>query len=279
MFHYYKQKEYYGTYNHKYRDSIDDSFYTYRNQFNLNNPEYVSFYPYHDYISALINNLNYDETRNNPSKKNKSQYNLHVAKIQLIDSLISDSRLKNKLLKKTALEYLSKIECKHNAQKFYDSYVKYSTNASNNMSIQKVVSGIRSLEKGNKLPDFEIITPKNDTINFHRINSKPVVVYFWSSEFPQHVKSVRRKIKQYQSNTNYAFVGLSVDDNFNDWKTKINRLNYTDNYLIKNQKKAKEMLLLHKIQKTFVLDENGFILNSNLNLFDARFEEKLASIK
>ena len=277
-YHYYKIKELYPLYNKQQADSIIPSeFYAYRKDINYNTGNLGVFYPFYEYMYALIDNLSSQKLQK--TTDNHNLFNNYNAKVDIIDSLVQNKTSKNQLLKNTALNYLSKTECKHNAQKILDKYKLYNTSAKNDKQITKLVNNINRLTKGNNLPDFNVVTLENETKNIKQLINKPTVIYFWTSKNPRHLRVSHLKAKQFEQESRYQFVSISLDNNKDLWMKYSNKLNLTNEYIFEKPYHTKEDLLIQNISKIYVLDENSIILSSDLNMFDTKFLQKLNALK
>ena len=88
-----------------------------------------------------------------------------------------------------------------------------------------------------------------------------------------------KKILKYGvNNPEYNFIGLCIDSNQNNWIKTIENFNNDAEYLVLNKKNALENLLILSIHKVYILNTNGEILNTELNIFDSNFEKQLKNI-
>jgi len=274
VYHFHALKERYPIYNRQQADSINkQQFYKFREKIDFNTGNLGSFYPYYEYLYALIDNLSAQKLKQ--SHPNEDQLISYSSKVDVIDSLVQNETLKNQLLKNTTLHYLTNIKCKTKAKELFAYFNKHNTNIENKKKVTKLVKAIERLNVGNYIPDFNVTTIENKTLAFKKTIHKPTVVYFWSSNNPRHLKSVHKRVVQYSSNNHFNFVGVSLDDNKKDWKKYSQKLNLKNGYLLTDPKITKENLLIQNINKVYVLDKDAKILSSDLNIFDPHFSEKL----
>lgn len=279
-YHYYAIKEQYPIYNKKFKDSIrPEKYYSFRQHINLNKSEFISFYPYYNYLYAITDNitkqnLNKQEATSSEQLLDYSLYNLKV-----IDSLIQNKELKNMVLKRAALNYLTKAGNKLNANTFLTTYKKLSSCEKSDHEFESMANNIERLEKGKIIPAVNIIDVNFKTINIQKIITQPTVIYFWTTRFPSHLKAVRKKASQFASKSNYHFIGLSIDEDKDVWQKVAKQMDTENQFLFKNHRKATHDLLIHQIHKIFVLDQEGRILNSELNIFDPKFDKKINTLQ
>lgn len=280
--HYYAQKEYYARYSKKYIDSINPKeFYDYRGNIDFDNQDMIQFVPYSDYMYALSDNISANRLHQKGITPKDESYNINynITKIETIDSLFSSEVLKNTLYKRTALHYLSKIKCKTNANKFLAVFNEHNSDEKNKEAIEKIVRSIEGLQRGNYIPNFNVINLNKDTTSIKKIINRPTVIYFWTTRYPRHIRSVHEKVRTYSENSNYNFIGLSIDNNVNVWSKVAQKYNPDNEYIFVNHKDASENLFIHNIGKIFILDSEGKILSSDLNMFDPKFEKKLKALE
>lgn len=277
-YYFYALNERYPRYNRKYRDSINpQKFYKFRENLDLNTGKLGSFYPFYEYLYSLIDNLSLQKLQY--SKKNESSLTTYTTKTEVIDSLIQNEGLKNQLLKNTTLYYLTKINSKTKAEKFLTVFNKFNTNKQYEEKINNLVNSIKRLSAGKYIPNFNVINTNNETVAFKSTLNKPTVIYFWSTSNPRHLKSVHKKVAVFSNNSEYDFVGISLDNNKNNWKTITKQINLDNDLLLANPRDIKETLLIRNLNKVYVLDKNAKILNSELNIFNPHFNDKLNSLR
>jgi peroxiredoxin len=275
-FHYFTLKERYPIYNNKESDAIDkESFYNYRKFTDLENNNFGSFYPYYEYLYSLIDNLNMGKVKKSTDNKYIANYD---SEISIIDSLFTNEDLKNQILKNTTLDYLKGIKCEKDAKVIHEKFNSINSNAKNREKITDLVKTIECLGVGKKIPDFNVINYTDKIIPFkNTLKNKPTVVYFWSSKYPRHMKSIQNKIATYK-NTKYNFIGISLDKEKTNWKKYAKLFNFNYEYSLENPNETRKILLIQNINKTYVLNKNAEIVCANLNMFDPQFNTKLNAL-
>lgn len=277
-YHYYKIKELYPRYNKQQTDSIiTDEFYAFRKDIDYNTGSLGSFYPFYEYMYALVNNLSSQQIKH--LDNHNSIFVSYNSKVNIIDSLVQNEASKNQLLKNTALNYLSKTECKIHAQKILEKFKAHNTDRVNAEKITKLVTNISRLSKGNNLPDFKIITLNNETKSIKHLIHKPTVIYFWTSKNLRHLKSSHIKAKHFEENSQFDFISICLDNDRDHFVNFSEKNNSQNEYILEKPYHTKEDLLIQNISKVYVVDEHAKILSSELNLFDTKFLQKLNNIE
>ncbi len=275
-YHYYAMKERYALYNNK--SVINSNFYDFRKNINLKDNSLGSFYPFYEYLYSFIDNIS--ANKNSNTKTENKYLAKYTTEINVIDSLFKNEELKNQLLKNTTLDYLKNIKCEKNANIIYDNFNSLNTSEKNKQKITKLVKTIECLSVGKKLPEFNVLDINNDVLKFkNTLENKPTVIYFWSTKYPRYLKSSQQKINSFTKDTDYNFIGISLDSNTKTLKSYSKVFNFNYNYTPQETTALRKKLLIQSVNKIYVIDENTKILSTNMNLFDPNFVEKLNSLK
>ncbi len=276
-YHYYAMKERYALYNKNDENKINPSFYDFRKKINLKNNNLGSFYPFYEYLYSFIDNVSADKKK---TTNTENKYLAHyTTEINVIDSIFKDEELKNQLLKNTTLDYLKGIKCEKNANLIYDNFNSLNTNEKNKEKITKLVKTIECLSVGKQLPEFNVLDVNNNVVKFkNTLEKKPTVIYFWSSKYPRYLKSSQKKINTFSKQTDYNFIGISLDTDNKNLKSYSKIFNFNYNYTPEETIALRKMLLIQNVNKIYVIDENTKILSTNMNMFDPKFIEKLNAL-
>ncbi len=276
---------YYG--NNKLADynSLPNGFYDFRNSINYNDEELKDFYPYYYFFFHHFNNLAlqkyFEISKDSVFDRNSIHYNLN--KIQLIDSLISNSAIKNNLLKYATRNFLSFSNSVEESEAMFNSYMSKSSNNEHSEYITKLNNTLKKLRSGNKFPEIEITNYKNEAININTIINKPTVVYFWSKAIKTHFKNSHKKVNELKEKyPNINFISINIDAiHLSLWKRmlKQNSFGFENEYRFRNPEAAKKMLAIQYINKVIVVNSDKTIVISNANMFDYDFKNLLDQLK
>ncbi len=272
-YHIYALKERYAMVNKKKEGfSLPKNYYSFRENIDLNAEELVHFYPYSNYLNTFISNITYHK---NSCKNHLSTY---TAKLKVIDSLITNTTIKNSLFHKIGYSYFNKKDNTLNRNTFITTLSNHTNDKELTKQLTTLSNQLSKLSVGTPIPNFEIINLQNDSAAIQNLITTPTVLYFWSQKYPRHLKSVHKKVAQYQQKSNYKFIGICIDNTTSNWKTIATKFKLSNDYIIANSTDVTKKLMLYSIHKTFAIDKNGTILSSDLNLFDVQFEEKLKKL-
>ncbi len=269
----YSLKEKYATINKNKKDfKLPDDYYRFRNDVDFNAHQLINFYPYSNYLSIFVNSIS-------DSKHScKSPLDSYTTKLKVIDSIIKDTLIKNNLFQKIGYSYYHKKDTPQNRATFLTTFKSYTDNQKLINQITYLSNKLKHLTAGTPFPYFEVLTDTNRKIAVQDLITAPTIVYFWTQNQLRHLKSVHEKVEKYSQKSNYQFIGICIDQSSDDWQKTLQKFRLENDYKLLNTADIQQKLMLNNIHKVFVLDKNGIILNTNLNLFDVRFLEKLKKI-
>lgn len=281
-FHHYSKKELYPLV-HKIRtgnsisSKLPKDFYSYRKTIDFNDEALLSFSPYLNYISYMLNNLG-ETLPCKPFPKEEITLRTNEKKLQFADSLIANSKVKNRILNTIAFSYLLEDQNRINDQQFFATYSKLCTDKSEKNEILQIRKCINLLTSGKTLPTIILTDPNNKQVLSSEVLRSKTVVYFWSKNANSHSISAHRKVIQLKKNhPEYQFLAINLDSDQNKWSAQVSDYNFNsrNEYRASNFDEIKKNWVITKIHRTIILDENGVIKNAFANLFDVNFEENL----
>jgi peroxiredoxin len=150
-------------------------------------------------------------------------------------------------------------------------------------AINDYIAALRRSSVGQKYTDFELQTPEGETVKLSDFVSqnKVTLIDFWASwcgpcraEMPNVVKAYEAYNKK-----GFGIVGVSLDNNVDAWKAAIETLKITWPQMSDLQgwkNAAAQLYAIHSIPATFLIDENGIIIEKDLR--GDKLAEKLAEI-
>ena len=248
-------------------DVISKEYYNFRDDVSLNINELSNFKPYLDYIILRTNNI--PKTIFNSYSNLDLQFNLD--RIKFVDTSITDSIIKSKVLRYIAFEYLLKENILIDVDTFLNTFLKISVDQNTNLEIQQLHSNIISLQKGKYLPIIKL-TDVNDDIgpanNFQ--SDKPMIYVFWSYELNSHQISLYNKIFEFiNRNTKYNFHCININSNKKKWKESLKNIKKSKHliHFISNDfNKMSKKMILNNLNKIIITDKKGKITSiSSIN--------------
>jgi hypothetical protein len=272
---------YFGRFEIKDRSSLPNHFYDYRADIDYNDDVLKDFYPYYNFLFPHFNNLALDRyfelTKDSVFDRNSIVYNLN--KLDLMNETVSNSDIKNNLLKYATRNFLSYNNSDADCDAMYESFQNKSTNEEHSEYITSLYNTIKKLRPGNKFPDVEVINYKNEVTNIDALFNKPTVIYFWSHAIKNHFKNSHNKVAELKVKyPNINFVSININaDKLTMWKRLLHQNNFPleGEYRFRDADAAKKILAIQYINKVMVVDKNNRIITSNANMFSSDFKELL----
>lgn len=288
-FDYYTNKEvypfiHYGRNKKAILESLPEDFYDYRKNIDYNDTFFSKYQNYNVFlrknISNISLNIHYSHSDDKNFKRKSLCYNLD--KLNLIDSLVTNTSIKDDLLYYFTMDYVSKNQDIEDNKTVLKSYLAKSKDDKGKEVIERIIASIDRLKTGKKLPDFNVLDYGENNYNVASLINNNTVITFWSQSYYKHFKDSHKRIKELQKKyPEINFVRINTD-NFSATRSKklLKNHNYSfkNEYTLENPLSAKETLAIYPVTKTFIVDKNNNIVSSNSNLFSLRFEKELLGL-
>ncbi len=289
-YNYYANKEiypfgYYGYGNLIHYKDLPDNFYDFRKDIDYNIEALSEFYTYNKFLYSHFNNLALQKFYKNATHQDifdsKSViYNLE--KLNLIDSLVTNEKIKNNLLKFTTRDFISTSGDSVETQKVLNSFLQKTSSVKDKEIINGLVFSIKGLKKGNKLPTLVLVDYNDNDVVLDSIITKPTVIYFWSSTLPLLMRNSHYKVSQLITKfPNIDFIGININDNDNaHWKNILDQYEFpvTKEFQFKDPNEAHEALAINSVNKSILVGKDSKIINANALLFTSEFEDQLKQL-
>ncbi|WP_378176100.1 TlpA family protein disulfide reductase [Aquimarina sp. SS2-1] len=259
--------------------AFPDGFFDYKKQVNFNDDDLMRLYSYNRFLNHYFTNSSYTKYMNQKSfSKSKVEYTLY--KLDLVDSMINHSYIKNNLLRGITTNFILDNKNDYTSQKVLNHYLSISSNEKFQTELVELAKATARLKPDNIIPDQDLISSNGEMTKLSSLFEKPVTaLYFWSIERKDHYVKAHKK-------TNYLskiypeidFIGINTDDEQTDnWLKTIKRHNYNldREYEFKFPKCSSDELVIHYTNKVILVDQDGKIINPNADLFSPFFEKQL----
>ena len=286
-YHYFMRKELYP-YRHFGKNNLTNfkelpsHFYDFRKEIVYNDLDLKDFYPYYNYLFPHINNLALEQLILSKEGFNLDDHKLEytIKKLELIDNLVTNTMIKNNLLKYTTRNFISNSISIDQSYILYQSFLEKSSNDKDKGYIKNLFKNAQGLQPGFPLPPIEVINNKNETLNINTIFDKTSVIYFWDNASRYHFENSHIKVKTLQKMyPNIDFIAININAmHTNVWKNMIyaNRFKIDNEYRFSDPSYAKKRLAINYIKKILIVDKEGVILNSTVDLFAPEFIKLLS---
>lgn len=289
-YHNYADKEiypfaYFGENKMVHIKDLPEDFYAFRNNINYNASELGDIFAYNRFLFFHFDNLgltDYYSKNEYHSKFNRHQLAYNKAKLNLVDSLVKNERIKNSLLKYKTREFISNCNNKKEIDDIMAVYLSKTTNEDDIKYMNGLVASLDNLMPGKGLPDLEVITVNQKEYKISELVDRPTLIYFWSSNIKKHYKNSHYRVKELkQKFPDIKFMSININDTPDKyWKETINNYKFDLNneYRFKNPKDALETLAVNYLYKVIIVDKEANIIHPNVNIFNDDFETTLSEL-
>lgn len=269
----------YGVKNWSTDAQLPHDFYKHRSQVDFNNGKNYYTYSFNRYLYSLVNNLAHQKIAVGTPPELDYEAHLQLAKLEVIDSALTNKLIKNRISYRTTRNYLSKCKEPEHIKLVVERFNTINTDENNLASIAEMTNSYLALAPGNTLPNLTINDAVNNTFQISDLSNKPQLLFFWTPDQPQHQKSIHqiaeRLSKQF---SNIDFISINLNEEFPEGNFMLN--DDTDNF---HQFKAQcHKELVHKLaithyNRAILVNENKQILDPNINLFIPDIDRVIAS--
>jgi len=261
---------------------LPPTFFNYRNEVNFNDDDLKRLYSYNRFLNQYF--INHSFTKYSSKKyliKNQAGYT--IFKLNLVDSTIQHSYIKNNLLRGITANFILDNKNNYTSKKVLNHYLSLGTNKKFKKELEKLAEATSRLKPNNIIPDQELISSDGNAIMLSNLFNKPITaLYFWSTENKDHYVKAHKKAA-YLSNIypEIDFIAINKDvDQTKNWLKTIRRHHYNLNheYEFKFPKCSSEELIIHLNNydnKLILVDQKGKIINPNADLFSSVLERQL----
>lgn len=279
---YYSKKELYTTAHihkkgHNAANNIPKDFYSYRKNIDFDATGLSTYYPYYRFLNRYFDNLAYSKYKNkHPFDRNSYAHIYH--EIKAIDSLVSNAKLRDNLLRANVRSYLITEKDIVKEKEIEEMFLKLNQNIEHQTEIERLYDATVNIAPGNKVPTVDVVSTDNIAKDLQTVINQPTVLYFWSSASQEHHRYIHTRVEELASKfPEYAFIGINMDTNFKNWRRTLKQNNYNTNreFQFENISEAQQKLVLNSANKAMIIDKKGIILEANTNIFNQNIETQL----
>ena len=279
---YYSKKELYTTVNLKKKDSLfydelTEGYFDYRNDIDFGSELLRSYFPYYRFLYRYFDNVTFQKYKK-PGNYNRNTFSHQYNKLKIIDSLVTNDSLKNSLVKNIAHKYLMDCNNVTKQEKMVSLFQKINTNKNHHDFISHLAKASMNLTAGKKIPNLMLASADQTVKDLHSLINQPTVLFLWSSNSVKHYKeSHSRAIELQQEYPNFNFIAINTDKQYNTWISIVNKFEYnpSNEFQFENIKIAEKKLVINSINKAFIVNKDGTIIDGNTNLFNTKIGEIL----
>ncbi len=286
---YYSSKEiypfvHYGKNKEAILKSLPKDFYSYRKNINYNNDLSIHYYKYNKFLRYSFSNISLKEHNNHSNDKHFNRYSLcyNLDRLKLIDSLITNTSIKDGLLYDLTMNYVSKNKNVENNNVILKSYLSKTKSEKRKNKMISFTNSLNELKMGSNIPNITLVNHENVEVAMSSIVDAPSVISFWSHTYHDHFRDSHKEIKKLKIKyPEVIFITINIDDyglEKPEKSLKRNRFSCKNEYVFKNPKEAAKTLAIHPITKAIIVDKNKKIVNNNTNIFSVKFEKQLLGL-
>ncbi|AUP81358.1 TlpA family protein disulfide reductase [Flavivirga eckloniae] len=286
---YYSSKEvypfvHYGKNKKAILKSLPEDFYDYRKNISYNDNLTSSYYKYNTFLKYSLSNMSLTRHTINCGESHFNRYSLcyNLDRLKLIDSVITNTSIKDDLLYGFAINFISNNKKVENNKAILKSFLSKSKNEKDKELLTSFVNALYNLKNGSTIPNVELINYNSEASDMNSIIKAPTVICFWSHTFYKHFKKCHNEIKKLKRKfPEVTFVVINIDDygvEKSKKSLKVNRFAFDNEYMFKNPEEANKTLAIHPITKAIIVDKNKKIAHNNANIFSVKFEKQLLEL-
>ncbi|UMB61613.1 hypothetical protein MHL31_05255 [Lutibacter sp. A80] len=278
----YRLKELYPLYNkraHRLRNfpKVSSDFYKFRKDVNLNEANFLSFYPYRNYVINYLINLSYQQKEKDSTKSDIT--------INLLNAIVENVKLeefKNALLKSIVIDDFLKSQstCTINNETL-DIFLENCTDETYLTQVKNLVNDSKFVVNKKPLEDFKIVSYNNKNLNINKvIKNNNAVIYFWSAEHMSLEYLTNRIHYLEKKHPKILFVGINMQPDSRAF-TSDPDLNLLD---LKNQFKLTKDSYAHNYltssyPRTIMVNNKGIVTNGFTYLDSQKFSSELKKLE
>lgn len=258
-------------------ETIPKEFYNYRKKIDFQKAPMEVYFPYYRLLHTYLDNKVLDSF-NGKGMLDRSDFELNMYKLNLIDSIVTNKDIKNQLLYSSTRSFLLHTKGKTEEKEFLSLHNILSTCPISKSNLNDLSTYTQKIKPGSEAPNVRLLTTKNTEARLLSIIKQPTVLFFWSYKDIQHQKTIHTRAKELQAKfPEYQFIGINTDDHFKKWRSEVNKLAYQEDseYQLYNPKLATKELVITTQNKALILDANGIIQNGHANIYQRTIENEL----
>lgn len=288
-YNYYAQKELYPLANNRQNEkavfnSLPDNFYDYRSAIDYNSNLLHDYYIYYTFLRLHFKNIALQEHFSHSEDQvfNDLLVDYNLDKMKLIDEKVTNVTMKNRLLNNVVRHFLSVSKKAEDYDAILQSFKDKSSNKNHINQAERIVNSYKKLRPGQPIPEIRLYNKKDENIFLSTLIKKPTVIYFWTTKNKYSLVSSNKRVKEL--NVKYPevhFIAINLDAiNYEKQIAFLNRydLRVHNEYRFVAPEQSKKTLAIKPINKVFLLDSKGNIVNAKGDMFNILFEKELLSV-
>lgn len=276
--HFYSQKEVYPLAHYirtgeNVRDQLPSNYYNFRKRIDFNNENLTKYSSFTRYLSIMLNSI---VNESEVEFDSQSKFDKNIEKLNIVDTLIQNQKVKNAILNNIAFIYLLEDQNIYNNDKFLTRYFELSTDKDQHNEILQIQKAVQNLKDEKRLPNVPLVDTNNIPVNITQIIKKTTLMFFWTKNGLAHAEGAhRRAINLLHFNPDIQIISVCIDGEQEDWEKFISKYKQPDLIMLRSSdfNIMKDKWIITKIQRSMILDSGGKIINPFINIFDRNIQQ------
>ncbi len=267
---FYSRKEFYPL---KHRDlrnrhdypRMNDDFYAFRKQVDLNDASLISFRSYTYYIESFLYNMAYQKRNDNPSN-----HNFPLQFMEAVNENITNPVLKNKYLISGFWGSLKNNLSNEKLEAVQEYFFKNCKDQKYISEAKTAINQYQKLKKGDLLPHLLITNTSEKEVDLKSIiKNKNAVIYFWPSNYSKR-ENLLRSLRIYEKKfPDVLFIGIERGRNKEKWEEFLTSKHLKKDRQFKLDPNCKTYSWFNSdAGRSLIIDDQGIIQNPFLFFTD-----------
>lgn len=256
----------------KLRDSLPSDYYKFRDKIDLNNEKFSEFKPFTRYLAIRLNAIL-------SGQHFETTYEENYAKLIVVDSLISDKKVKNRIINNVAYQYFIEDQNEINNAHFMKMYKKMVTDSALQKEIFDIKKSIHFLGPRQKLPYVSLLDQQLHPLSLQDTLKEQTVIFFWTKNALAQFNAYQKKAVQLTAkHPNLTFLSVNIDGNKNTWQQLISQRPSHPKIIevfANDFDQLCDQWFITKLNRSIIVHQNGTIQNAFLDFSDQNFEKQL----
>ncbi|WP_448606886.1 hypothetical protein [Paenimyroides ceti] len=252
-------------------DSLPENYYNFRQKIDLNNQKLREFRPFTSYLAIMLNSLVCNKTYKNEFERN-------IAKLNMVDSLISNQKVKNNVLNNIVFNYFIEDQNHHNNNAFLKRFYELSTDTIQRKEISTIQHAVKNLSPNSILPDVRFLDTNLKEVSVKDTIHNKTLIIFWTKNALSHYNDAQNIVLDLLSkNKGLQVIAINLDEDEISWK---NILATQDDSPIINLHtvdftELREKWAIIKLNRALLVNKNATINNGFVNIFEDDLDDIL----
>ncbi|WP_430613320.1 TlpA family protein disulfide reductase [Flavobacterium sp. JP2137] len=259
------------------RKKLPKDYYDYRKKIDFNNEKLSNFSSFTRYLSVMLNSI-VDE--NEIEFVGKHSLDKNIDKLNVVDTLIKNQKIKNAVWNNIAFVYLLDDQNIIHNELFLKRYFELSTDKSQHNEIIQIQEAISNLKMEKRLPEIGLINTDGERVSINKIIDKPTVIFVWTKNSLGHFEASHKRAEELLAlQPELEIISINLDTSQEEWVRIIGQYHYPHIRELRalNFQEIKDKWIITKVHRTLLLHRDGTINNAFVNLFDATLPKKIAN--